>query len=269
MTAGHLDALAGRLDAVERDALVVEEAAEQAHRIRPSTDARDRGVRQAALERQDLLARLAPDDRLELAHHRRVRVGADDGADAEEDVLEVTGVGVECRIDGLLERTPAELDRHDLRAEHLHAHDVRVLLGDVDRTHVDLALETHVRGCRRESDAVLAGTRLRDELLLAHALREQGLAEAVVDLVRPGVVEILTFEVDARAADVARQVVGREQHRRTARVEREQTLVLAEERRVGLRLGPRACHLGHRLLEVRRHETATELTEEAFGVRVV
>ena len=46
----------------------------------------------------------------------------------------------------------------------------------------------------RGGDAVLAGAGLGDEALLAHALGQQRLAEHVVDLVRPGVVEVLALE---------------------------------------------------------------------------
>ena len=41
-----------------------------------------------------------------------------------------------------------------------------------------------------------------------HALGEQSLAHRVVDLVRPGVVEILALEVDVRGAVVLRQTLS-------------------------------------------------------------
>ena len=51
-------------------------------------------------------------------------------------------------------------------------------------------------------DAVLAGAGLRDDAALAHALREQPLAEAVVDLVRAGVEQVFALEIDLRAAEL-------------------------------------------------------------------
>ena len=48
-------------------------------------------------------------------------------------------------------------------------------------------------------DAVLAGAGLGDDPRLAHADGEQDLADAVVDLVRAGVVQVLALEVDLRA----------------------------------------------------------------------
>ena len=49
--------------------------------------------------------------------------------------------------------------------------------------------------------AVLARAGLRDDAGLAHAARQQDLAEHIVDLVRAGVVELVALEVDLRAAE--------------------------------------------------------------------
>ena len=55
---------------------------------------------------------------------------------------------------------------------------------------------------------MLAGAGLRDDARLAHAAGEQDLAEAIVDLVRAGVVELVALEVDLCAAAPA----GRGRH---------------------------------------------------------
>ena len=47
---------------------------------------------------------------------------------------------------------------------------------------------------------MLAGPGFRDDARLAHAPREQRLADRVVDLVRAGVVQVLALQVDLRAA---------------------------------------------------------------------
>src|SRR5690606_26258079 len=62
-----IDAIAGRLDAVESDALVVEERVEDADRIRASADARDHGIRKTTELLEQLCARLLADDALEIA----------------------------------------------------------------------------------------------------------------------------------------------------------------------------------------------------------
>ena len=48
---------------------------------------------------------------------------------------------------------------------------------------------------------------------LLHALGQQDLADAVVDLVRAGVVELFALEVDLRAAAVFGQALGEVQRR--------------------------------------------------------
>ena len=77
MPAG-VDAVAGRLDAEELDLRVRDEGVKEPHRVRAAADAGDAGVGQPPLRLQDLLARLAADDRLQLAHQRRVGVRAGD-----------------------------------------------------------------------------------------------------------------------------------------------------------------------------------------------
>jgi hypothetical protein len=54
---------------------------EEAHRVGAAADACNERVGKAALRLQHLLAGLAADDRLEIAHHRRVGVRPRDGAD--------------------------------------------------------------------------------------------------------------------------------------------------------------------------------------------
>ena len=80
-----------------------------------------------------------------------------------------------------------------------------MLLGHVDGTHVDLALQPEQGGCGRQRHTVLPRAGLRDQLLLAHPLGQQPLTQAVVDLVGTGVVEVLAFEVDLHPAKMPSQ----------------------------------------------------------------
>ena len=111
-------------------------------------------------------------------------------------------------------------------AEELHAEDVQRLPAHVLAAHVDLAAEAEERGDGRGRDAVLPGAGLGDDARLAHALREQDLAERVVDLVRAGVAQVLALQVDARAAELARQALGEVERRRPADVVLELALEL-------------------------------------------
>ena len=65
------------LDADEPHVLVVDEACEEPDRVRPAADARDDGVREAAVRLEHLLPRLASDDGLQFTHDARVRARAD------------------------------------------------------------------------------------------------------------------------------------------------------------------------------------------------
>ena len=102
---------ARRLDADELDVRVVDEAGEHADRVRAAADARDDGVRQAALGLEDLRARLAPDHRLELADDLRVRRRPDARADQVVRRLDVRDPVADRLARRLLQRPRAELDR--------------------------------------------------------------------------------------------------------------------------------------------------------------
>ena len=83
--------------------------------------------------------------------------------------------------------------------------------------HVDDAVEAEARADRGGRDAVLAGAGLGDDALLAEPLREHGLAERVVELVRARVEQVLALEVDAPVGVEAR---GAGERRRPAGVGR-------------------------------------------------
>ena len=105
-------------------------------------------------------------------------------------------------------RLPA-VDATHLGAEQAHAEDVERLARHVVDAHVDHALEAEQRADRGGGDAVLAGARLGDDARLAHAARQQRLAEGVVDLVGARVREVFAFEDRTRspssAPDLARR----------------------------------------------------------------
>ena len=112
--------------------------------------------------------------------------------------------------------------------------DVRHLPLDVDRAHVDDAFEAEAGAERRGRDAVLAGARLGDDALLAHAARQHDLAGDVVHLVRAGVVQLLALQVDLRAAEMLGQALGEIERARPADVMRQMAVHLGLEGRVGL-----------------------------------
>ena len=190
---------AGRFDTDESSAGLVDEPAEDPHRVRATSDARHHDVGHRTGHVGDLDPGLIADDRLELAHHVRVRVRADDRPEAEVRVGHVGHPVTHRLVDGVLERAAPTVHGLDLGAEQLHAEHVEFLAFDVDRPHVDLALQAHERRGGGAGDAVLAGAGVGHDALLAHPLGEQRLADDVVDLVRAGVVEVLALEDQADA----------------------------------------------------------------------
>ena len=121
---------------------------------------------------------------------------------------------------------------------------------------------------------MLAGAGLGDDAPLAHALREQRLAERVVDLVRAGVREVLALEEDARAAERLAEPAaprraasgGRRSRRSSCRSSRENVVVLSrgEVRALEL-LDRRDQRLGHEAAAVRAEVAAR--VRIAFGER--
>ena len=123
-----------------------------------------------------------------------------------DDVVGVAYVGhpvAQRLVHGVLQRAGAARHRIDLGAQELHAEHVGLLALDVGCAHEDLARQPEARAHRGDGDAVLAGARLGDDARLAHAARQQDLAEAVVDLVRAGVIELVALEVDLGAGPAA------------------------------------------------------------------
>ena len=214
MPAG-LDAVAGRLDDGQPDRRLADEPRQQADRVRAAADAGDREIRQPALDGLELGRRLVADPPLEVAHDRRVRVRAHRRA---QDVVRRLDVGhpvAHRLVDRVLERRRARRDRADLGTEGVHPEDVRALALDVLRAHVHDARQVEQRAGRRGRDAVLAGAGLGDDPRLAEPAGQQRLAQRVVDLVGPGVGEVLALEVEAERRDgrgrpvAASRVAGR------------------------------------------------------------
>ena len=220
MAVVHVEAVAGRLDAVDGNALVVEERVEQADGVGAAADAGHQRVGQAALGLLHLLAHLAADHALEVAHHGRIGMRAGGRADDVVGVVHVGDPVAQRLVHGVLERLRAGGDGVDLGAQQLHAEHVGLLPLDVDGAHEDLAGHVELGAHGGHRHAVLAGAGLGDDARLAHALGEQDLAEAVVDLVAAGVIELVALEVDLGAAEMLGQALGEIERARPAGVVR-------------------------------------------------
>ena len=209
---------------------VAQKFVEEADGVRTAADAGEEMRGQALFRGEDLLAGFAADDGLKIAHHRRIRMRAEHGA---EKIVRAAHIGDPVAhgfVDGVFQRAAAGIDADDLRAEHAHARDVERLARHVFRAHVDDAFEAEMRGDGGGGDAVLACAGFRDDARLAHFYRQQALADGVVDFVRAGVQQIFALEIDARAAEVLGEARGKLQRRGAAGKILEQIVRVALER---------------------------------------
>ncbi len=161
-------------------------------------------------------------------------------------------------------RLPGE-GRADLGAQQPHAEDVERLALHVDLAHVDEALLAEEGRRGGGGDPVLAGAGLGDDPALAHALGQQRLAQDVVDLVRPGVVEVLPLEQEPEAEELG-EVGALGERRRAAGVVAQQPVEAGAEGRVGPGVAERGLQLGQRGDQRLGDEAAAEAAEAPVGV---
>ena len=223
------DTLAGRFDADQPHRLIVDEAAEQPHGVAAAADAGNGRVGEPSCCLQDLLAGLASDHRLEIAHERRVRVRPDDASDEVVRCFDVGNPVADRLVDGVLERAAAGGDGLDRCAQQAHAVDVGRLTPDVLLAHVNDALETHLCTDSGRGHPMLACAGLGDDAFFAQPAGEKSLAEGIVDLVRAGVRKVLTLDVDLRPAEFFGKPLGEVQRRGTAHVGFQESVQLVPE----------------------------------------
>ena len=149
--------------------------------------------RQAREAAQHLLARLAPDHALQVAHKRRKGRRARRGADQVVRGAHVGDPVAHGFVDGIFKRALPRIHAAHLRSQQPHAENVQFLPAHVFRAHVNDALKSKQGTDRRCGDAVLPRARLGDDAVLAHALCQQGLPQAVVDLVRARVQQVFAL----------------------------------------------------------------------------
>ena len=163
-----------------------------------------------------LLARLAPDDRLKLAHQIRIGMRADRGAQAVVGAVRIGDPVAQRFIDGGAQSLVAARHGHDGCAEQFHAPDVRRLALHVDRAHVDGAGHAEPRARCGGCDAMLARAGFRNHALGAELLRKQHLPDRIVDLVRAGVRHVFALQPHLRAPALG-ELARVRQRRRAAR----------------------------------------------------
>ena len=194
------DGLAARLDPDQPHAGIVDEPVEDARRVAAAAHAGDDRGRQPAGLLQDLTPRLLPDDRLELPHHQRVGMRTENRPQQIAGVADVGHPVAHRLVDGVLQGPAAGVDAGDLRAEQPHPDHVEGLARHVLGAHVDLAGEPEEGAGGGRGHPVLSRAGLRHHPALAHPHGQQRLSQGVVDLVGPGVRQVLALEEHAGAA---------------------------------------------------------------------
>ncbi|MNU28796.1 hypothetical protein D3C71_172400 [compost metagenome] len=114
-----------------------------------------------------------------------------------------------------------------------------------------------------------AGAGLGDDAFLAHAPCQQDLADAVVNLVRAGVVQLFALEINLCAAAELGQAFSEIQRTRTADVITLEVGQFFFERRIFLGRFVFAGQIEDQRHQGFRHVAATERAEQAVGVRAV
>ena len=196
---------------------------------------RHQRIGQPAFRGHHLLADLAADDRLEIAHHGRIGMRPRNRADDVERVLDIGDPVAQRLVHGVLERRRAGNHGPHLGAEQPHAENIGALPLDIGLAHIDHARQAEAGGHGGDGHAMLARAGLRDDAGLSHPLGEQDLAQAIVDLVRAGVIEFVALEVDLRAAKVLGQPLGVIERARPAGIMRIEVFKLGVEGRIVLR----------------------------------
>ena len=110
------------------------------------------------------------------------------------------------------------------------------------------------------------GPGLGNDPLLAHPLGQQPLAQGVVDLVGPGVVQVFPFEIDLGAPQRLRQMLGEIQRRGPAHVIFKQPGQLLLKLRIPPDPAIRLLQLQQGRHQGLRDETSAELTEMAVFI---
>ena len=82
---------------------------------------------------------------------------------------------------------------------------------------------------------MLSGAGFRDHALLAHALRQQSLADAVIDLMGARVIQIFSLEINLSGVPVSGQSLGMIERRGPARIIPQQMIETRVKPRIVLR----------------------------------
>src|SRR5579864_1958952 len=262
----ELSAAPSRLDADEPHTRIRNERVKNPDGVAAPAHTGEDPVRQPTCGLLDLRASLNAHHFVKFADHQRIRVRAERRA---EQIVRGRDIGdpvAHSLIDGVFEGPAAAGHADHLRAQQPHAEYVEPLPPHVFLTHVDHAIQTEQRTNRGRGDAVLSGARFCDDALFPHAPRQHRLAQAVVDLVRAGVQQVFTLDIDSRAAQLFSQPPREIERGRTSGVGMEQLVQFRLKCRIFARFEERALQLFERRHQHLGHVAPAVRSEMSAGV---
>ena len=204
-------AAASGFDADQLYFFILDEFVEDADGVRAAAHASNDCSWQLAFGFQNLCARFMADDFVKVAHHGGIGMRSQHAAQKIMRGADVGDPVAHGFVDGIFQRARAGIHAADFGPQQAHAEDVQFLAAHVFGAHVDDAFEAEQRAHCGCGYAVLAGAGFGDDASFAHALDQQRLADAVVDLVRAGVEQVFALEINFCAAKFPGQALREKQ----------------------------------------------------------
>src|SRR5437762_2936054 len=171
------------LDPDQLDTFVLEELVKDTDGIGSAAYAGDDRGWKLPFSLQNLRPGFAANHRMKIADHGGIRMSAQHTAQQVMSVADIGDPVAHCLVDGVLQSTGTGVDAAHLCSEEPHAEDIQLLAAHIFQAHIDHAFESKERADGGAGYAMLACAGLRNNALLAHTLRQQGLPQAVVDFV--------------------------------------------------------------------------------------
>mmetsp|Transcript_11316 Transcript_11316/g.26221 ORF Transcript_11316/g.26221 Transcript_11316/m.26221 type:complete len:268 (+) Transcript_11316:677-1480(+) len=110
-------------------------------------------------------------------------------------------------VDCILQGPLSILHGNHLGSQRVHAEYIEFLSFTIDSTHVHCAVQPQHGANSGGGDSVLSCPRFCNDAWFAHAFRQQGLSDRIVDLVSTGVSQILTLQPDSGTTRVLCQTL--------------------------------------------------------------
>ena len=194
-------------------------------------------------------------------------MGACNGADAIECVAHIGHPIAQRVIHRVFQGAAAAGHGHNLGPQQFHAEHIGRLTLDIMGAHIDHAFQPEFRADSRRGNAVLASTCFRDDAGLAHATRQNDLAQDIVDLMRACMVQLVALHVDFRAAKPLGQTLGMIERRRAAHIMLPQEIHLIPEALVCFGKLVLFFQLKDQRHQGFRHKPPAEIAEAAAFIR--